>query len=287
MSESKVFPVYGIKAITLINRSTGKPHGRYRVLGGAELNVSADKVSLMGGASRWPWATEYGAYSDAEITMTVREYPEFGFRYIAQGSSVIATAETSGNVGTLTNKSGTSAFNATVGIATVNVVEASKSAVKTGRFVVEAVGTGTVDVYYIGSQYDSYENDVLKITSSPLAIANGASTVITGWGIALSGGSGVAMNVGDTMYVDVRKVNTGAEEITVGRSVESVQEFEAWIISEDQKTGDQFRIWIPRCSASGLPVSMTEKEMSETEITLSIDYDSTLDTAYKIYKVKG
>lgn len=288
MSENTVFPVYGIKAIVLNDRNTGKPYGRYRVLGGAELNVSADKVTLMGGANRWPWATEWGAYGDAEITMTVREYPEFGFRYLAQGSSVITSAETAGNISTLTNKNGTSVFAASAGIANVNVVGGSESALKTGRFVTEAVGTGTIDVYYIGSQYDSFENDTLKITSVPLAIAAGASTVLTGWGIAFSGGSGsINLTVGDTMYFDVRKVNAGAEVITVGRASESVTEFEAWLMAEDQKTGDQFRIWIPKCSASGLPVSMTEKEMSETEITLSIDYDNTADAAYKVFKVRG
>jgi hypothetical protein len=288
MAEGNVFGIYGIKAFALVNRSTGVPYGRYRVLGGGEISMSADKVALMGGAQRFSWATEWGVY-DTEISMTVREYPEFGYRMLLQGSSVINTAESSGNVGALANKYGTSVAAGTTGIS-VALLAGGSANLKTGQYTAIALGTGTIDVYYIGSQSDSYENSTLKITASPLSLPGGAATAnLTSYGLQFTSRAAGSsnFNVGDTATFTVRKVNSGNEQIAIGRAAETVTEFTAYLFGEDQKTGDQFYVEIPRCSASGLPIKMTEKEYSESDVTLSFDYDSTLDYALKIYNLKG
>lgn len=287
MAEGNVFGIYGIKALALVNRTTGVPYGRYRVLGGGEITMSADKVQLMGGAQKFSWATEWGVY-DTEISMTIREYPEFGFRMLLQGSSVIGSAETAGNVSALSNKNGTGLATGTTGIAVSAI--AGGANLKTGKYTVVTLGTGTIDVYYIGSQSDSYETSTLKINSTPLAQGGGGETAnLTAYGLTFTSRAAGSSNftTGDTATFTVRKINTGNEEIAIGRASEQVQEFTAYLFGEDQKTGDQFYVEIPRCSASGLPIKMTEKEFSESEVTLSFDYDATLDYALKVYKVKG
>lgn len=288
MAEGNVFGIYGIKAFALVNRTTGIPYGRYRVLGGGEITMSADKVQLMGGAQRFSWATEWGVY-DSEISMTVREYPEFGFKMLLQGSSVIGSAESTGNVSAISNKNGTALATGTTGI-TVAMTASAQASLKTGQYTIEAVGTGTVDVYYIGSQNDSYENSVLKVTSTPLTLdGDGATAALAAYGLTFTSRAAGSSDftVGDTAQFTVRKVNSGNEQIAIGRASESVTEFTAYLFGEDQKTGDQFYVEIPKCSASGLPIKMTEKEFSESEVTLSFDYDATLDYALKVYKVSG
>lgn len=287
MAEGNVFGIYGIKALALVNRTTGVPYGRYRVLGGGEITMSADKVQLMGGAQKFSWATEWGVY-DTEISMTIREYPEFGFRMLLQGSSVVNAAESAGNVSALSNKSGTSLATGTTGIAVSAI--AGGANLKTGKYTVVSLGTGTIDVYYVGSQSDSYETSTLKINSTPLSQGGGGETAsLTAYGLTFTSRAAGSsdLHVGDTATFTVRKINTGNEEIAIGRASETVTEFTAYLFGEDQKTGDQFYVEIPRCSASGLPIKMTEKEYSESEVTLSFDYDATLDYALKVYKVKG
>jgi hypothetical protein len=288
MTESRPFAIYGIKTVALNSRSTGLPYGRYRVLAGGEINLTSEKVALMGGAQRFPWAHEFGVF-ESEIRMTVREYPEFGFKYMLQGSSVIQAAETTGNVGSLTNVNGTTVAAGTTGIAAVAAIAGSESNLKTGRYIVKATGSYTVDVYYLGSKYDSYEDDVLKVTSAALTIPGTSGTVnLTAFGLTFTGRStdlGMVSNA--TARFDVRKVNTGAEVIEIGKSSETPHEFEAFFFAEDRSNGDQFYVHAPKCVASGLPISLNEKAFSESEVTFSFDYDPALDYALKIYKIKG
>ena len=288
MPEGKVFGVYGIKAFVLVDRNTGKPYGRYRVLGGGEISLKADKVQLMGGAQKFSWATEWGTY-DAEINLTVREYPEFGFRLMLQGSSIIQAAESTGNVSSFAVKSGTSITTGTTGIS-VAAISGSEANLKTGHYIADVTGTGTIDVYYVGSQSDSYEDSTLKINSVAVTLGGGGATAdLTSYGLRFTSRAAGSqdLHVGDTATFDVRKVNTGGEQIAIGRAGETVQEFSGYLFGEDQKTGDQFYVEIPKCSASGLPISLKEKEFSESEVTLTFDYDTTVDYAIKVYKIKG
>jgi len=289
MAESNIFGVFGIKAFVPVNKTTGVPYGRYRVLGGAELSLESDKVELRGGANRYSWATEYGAIN-AELALTIREYPEFAFQLHLQGTTVISSAETGGTAGTLANKSGTSVVNATNGIASIGVLAGSEADLKTGKYIVEAVGTATVDVYYIGSEYDSYQDDYLKITSSPLNVeAGGGSTVtITGFGLEFTLGTGSGLlTVNETAEADVRKINTGNHITTIGQANIEVKEFKAFLFGEDQKDGNQVYIEIDRCSGVGLPLSFAEKEFSETEVTMNIDYSVADNRVFKIFKIFG
>lgn len=283
MSLSQPRQIYGCHSFTPYSRTDGTPYGIVKVLKGASVSVTGELVESMGGSSKYPWAVEAG-HSKAELSAKIAEYPDFLFTLFLGKAPTSNGAETSGNVGTLTNIYGTSVVNASTGIASATVISSTGPAnLKFTRFVVKAVSSTTVDIYAMSDEDfargsdGSYSTDGLKVAASQ-SITSGADTSITTYGFKLTGGSGsIGMTTGDTAYVNVRPIATGSISCVVGAVIDTNPEFGAVVMAQKRSNGEMLELDLYRCIATGMPFNLEEMKWSEFEIKIAAFYDSTKD----------
>jgi hypothetical protein len=274
MARSNPRILFGIDSVTPYNLSTGLFYGSFQVLKNSTFTMSGDIAELRGGAMRFPWAVEDGNVS-SELQINCAEYPNFLFElFMGKAPSEVA-AEASGNCSTLTNKYGTSVVVATTGIATAAVKAASKADLKFGKYVVKAVDATTVDVY-ASSPIDfnrgtdkSYENDLLKITATPLTITTGTAVEIPGFGIELTGGSGtIALVANDTATFEVRPVTTGTNmTATIGGLSDIFPAFGALLYNAKRGSGEMTECDVYSVKSIGCVLGGAEKAFSEWSVT--------------------
>ena len=288
--------IFGIHSFSPYNRTNGEFYGEIRVLENSSISLTGELISLQGGSNKFDWSTEVGTIT-AEMNLAFSEYPDFVFELFAGNAPTANAAEASGNATTLTDKNGT-VVDATTGIASVGVKSGSESDLKFGKYVVKVVSTTTVDVYFssdldIGRGTDGeMQNDLLKITSSPLTVSTGAAVTIPSFGLELTGGSGTidfttAGAVGDTATFEVRPPNNGSMDVTVGKIADqNWPEFGAIVMANKQSDGQMFEIDALRCKAAGLPIGFARNTYSPAEVTVKLMYDSAVDGVYKIRHVE-
>lgn len=283
---------FGVHSFTPYNRSTGLFYNEMRVLDGSSLSMTGELVELVGGSSKFSWAAEDGAIK-AELDLKFSEYPDFLFQLFLGKAVTNNSAETGGNVSTLTNKYGTSLMDASTGIASVSIVTASKTDLKFGKYVVQAASASTVDVFF-SSDLDiargtagTYTTDTLKILAAA-SITTSADTTITNFGLKLTGGSGtIGMTTGDTATFMVRPVNTGSTTVTIGgAAAQSFPEFGALIYSQLRSNGEMLEIDCFRCKAVGAPIDFQRNAWSKGDVKCSVLYDSTNDGVFALRHVK-
>lgn len=286
--------IFGIHSITPYNRSTGEFYGTSRVLGGSTFSLSGEVIELFGGSSKYNWGAEDGTIS-AELSFAMKEYPNWAMQLFLGATPTDNVAESGGSVTTLTNKYGTSCVSATVGIASVGITAGDTADLKFGKYVVKVVSATTVDVY-MSSNIDhaqgtdgAFENDLLKITASPITITDtGGTTALADYGLTFTGGSGTVnmATTGDTATFEVRPINTGSTTATFGSNSSTYPEFGCILYAAAQGSGRQFEIDVLKCKAIGMPIGMTANEFSEAEIVCKVSYDSTADAVFKIREIK-
>src|SRR5687768_6561752 len=239
--------IYGVHSLTLYDRSTWEPFGIIKVLGSLTMALSGEFNDLFGGSSKFAWDSESGVI-DTSLTGTIKEIPDFAFEKFLGASVTQNAAEATGNVGSLTNKNGTSVMDATTGIASVAAKTGSESSLKTGLYVVKAVSATTVQVFCM-SDYDfdqgtdeTFEDDDLSLSSAALTVPGTSGTVdLDDFGLTFTGGSGVvAFETGDTAYFYVRKVNGGSSLVTFGQSTATFPEFGCLFASQKKGSGETF-----------------------------------------------
>lgn len=291
MALSSPRTIFGIHSITPYNRSTGEFYGTAKVLGGSTFSLTGETISLMGGSSKYAWQVEDGTI-EAELAMTLREYPDFGFEVFLGKALTENTGETTGDTSSLSNKTGTSLFDASTGIATATAKSSSEADMKLGKYVIKAVSATTVDVYastdadFARGTDKTYENDLLKITASPLTITTSAAVEVPGYGIELTGGSGtIALVTADTCVFDVRPINTSNVEATFGGSSDIYPEFGCLVYGQKVGSGNMFEIDIFRLKAIGMPIGFTANEFSEAEITAKAFFDSSKNGVFSIRSI--
>jgi len=220
--------IFGVHSVTAYNPDTLVPYGTAKVVGQANLNFSGELVPLNGGSSAYPWRVERGLIS-SEVTLTLREYPDWLYAAFLGKAVTSNAAETGGAIGSaLTNANGTSVVDAATGIATATVKSGSEADLKAGLYVVVAASATTVDVYAM-SDVDfaqgtdlEFVDDSLKITASALTITASTAVTIPNLGVELTGGSGtIGMTTGDTAFFEIRPINTGSTEVVIGASNET------------------------------------------------------------------
>lgn len=283
--------VFGVHSWTPYNRTTGEFYGTALVLASSSLNLSGELIELVGGSQRYSWAVEDGAIT-AELSLNFREYPDFLFELFLGKAVTSNAAEASGNCSTLTNKSGTSLVDASTGVATATVKSGSEADLKFGKFVVKVVTATTVDVF-ASSNIDfnrgtdkEFENDLLKITASPLTITASTAVEIPGYGVELTGGSGtIGMTAGDTATFEVRPINTESTTVSIGGGSDTFPEFGSIVYAQQRSNGEMFEIDLVRCKAIGMPIGFSEKAWAEGEVTVKAFYDSTLNKVADIRHV--
>ena len=271
--------VFGVDVFTPYNRTTGLPFGTIRVLGTSSLSLSGELVKLNGGSNRYPFAIEDGLIT-AELSLTVRELPDFLFELFLGKAPTANSSESAGSVTAIANKKGTSVVAAT-GIASVGVKSGSEADAKFSKYVVKAVSATTVDVFALsGTDFargadKSFENDALKITASPLTITQSSAVEVPGFGIELTGDSGViAMVADDTAEFTVRPINDQSIDVTFGAETDIFPEFGALIVAQKRGNGEMFEIDLFRVKGIGLPLGFEEKSWNESEITAEAFFDS-------------
>ena len=271
--------VFGVDVFTPYNRTTGLPFGTIRVLGTSSLSLSGELVKLNGGSNRYPFAIEDGLIT-AELSLTVRELPDFLFELFLGKAPTANSSESAGSVTAIANKKGTSVVAAT-GIASVGVKSGSEADAKFSKYVVKAVSATTVDVFALsGTDFargadKSFENDALKITASALTITQSSAVEVPGFGIELTGDSGViAMVADDTAEFTVRPINDQSIDVTFGAETDIFPEFGALIVAQKRGNGEMFEIDLFRVKGIGLPLGFEEKSWNESEITAEAFFDS-------------
>lgn len=292
MALSQPKTLFGIHQATLYQRLNGLPYGTLRVLGGSTLSLTGELVQLMGGSSRYPWDAQDGTVS-AELALKPKEIPNFLIQVLL-GKSPTETLNDAGSVDVLANVKGTSVLNATTGIDNVGVKSGSEADMKFGKYIVKAVSATTVDVYAMtnvdfrrGADVQ-YEDDTLKITSSPLTITgSGGVTELPNFGVEFTGGSGVvAMTVDDTAEFEIYPPSLEKVVADIGGLADCIPEFGAIITAQKKGDGSMWLFDCYRIKALGLPFGMEEKAYNEPEITATLLYDSDKDALFKMKYLK-
>lgn len=288
MSLSNPRLIFGVYSVSPYNRTTGEPYGIAKVIGEASMALSGELVKLMGGASKYPWAIEDGAIN-SEVSMKLKEYPDFLFQLFLGKAPTTAGADSSGACSTLTNKKGSSVMHASTGIATATVKAAAKADLKFTKYVVKATDATHVDVYamtdidFKRGTDKSFETDLLKITASPLTITASTPTEIPGFGIELNGGSGtIGMTADDTATFEVKPPSSKSMEVTIGATNDVYPEFGLVCMGQQMSDGSMVEIEIYRAKGIGAPIGLAEKAFSEAEIKVESFYDSAKDAIAKI-----
>ena len=285
---------YGIHSICPYNRVDGTPYGILKVLGGGTLTLSSEFEELFGGSNKFAWAVESKTIS-TEWTATVKSMPDFLFELFlgASVSSVAASA-----TGTVDNTQAIKGalIEAATGIASITAKSSSEDKLKSGKFILIADGTTTVQLYGLTDvdfNLDSgsimeYLDDSLKIGTPITVTGTGGVVEIPNLGVEITGGSGtVSFTVGDSVIFSVAAPHGGMDVITIGKSSTSFPEHGQLAVSQKRSDNSLFEIEMFKVQGSGFPIGMTEQEFSIPELTMKLIYDQCKDAVAEIRSIKG
>lgn len=286
--------VYGIHSMAPYRRIDKLPYGILKVLGGGTITFSAETEKLFGGSNKFAWASESKTI-DSTFTATVKSMPDFLFElYLGAETTQTAASATGSLIQALTNVKGTSLQEASTGVASIGIKAGSEAELKDGKYVVEAVSATTVDVYVMSDiAFDkgtdlTYQNDLLKITASPLTITASGTVDIPNTGLELTGGAGViGMTVGDTAEAQVAAAHGGVSEIVIGKSQTTFPEHGLVALSAKRSDGSLFEIEMFKAVGTGFPIALEETVFSIPELTIDLLYDECENAIAKIVASAG
>lgn len=282
---------FGVHSICSVSRTTRIPTGMARILGDISIAFEASSVQNRGGSSWYPWATEITEINPT-ASFQVKEYPDWVMtNYAAAKITTTAASATDGTVSALTNKEGTSVFDASTGVATATLESGENANMKTGAFRVIAASATTVDVYAVSNfQFtrgtDLYADDnTMKITTSPLTITASTAVSVPGTGIELTGGSGViAMTIGDVAEYHVYSPHNGISKVEMGVNGYIFPEHELYIFGKQRADGRAVYIHCPKAvCTSGMTWNFSQGDFSNTDISVDLLNDSDLGNVATIY----
>ena len=285
--------VFGILSFTPYSRTTGLPYGIVKVLKSSSLSLKGELIDLMGGSSKYPWASEDGNIT-AEISLQFSQYEDFLFELFLGKAPTPIAADTTGDVTALTNYKGTTAKSATIGIASVAITASDEGDLKFGKYVVKVVSATTFDIY-LKSDIDisrgnnaTYQDDLLKVTATPLTVTTAGANIIADLGITFTGGSGtIAMVTGDTATFEILPVHGGAMSVTIGSVADQVfPEFGALVYAQKRGNQEMLEIDCFRCKAIGMPINFEQNNWSSAEVAIKVLYDSAQDGVFSIRHVE-
>lgn len=288
-SRSAPRSIYGLHMVSPYSRTDGTFYGGLNVLKGSNISMSATNVELRGGSQKFPWAVETGDIK-CEVDLKVAEYPDFLFTlFLGQAPTDLGVSAT-GTASALTNFLGTSVLQASTGIASIGITPTTGAAdLKFGKYVIKATDATHVDVY-MSSDVDGargtaapYQDDLLKITASPLAVPSGSTVAVPGIGITITGGSGtIGMTAGDTATFEVLPPSVKSMSVTVGSSSAVFPEFGMLVVA--QRTGDKRMIEIDlfRCKGAGMPMPFTPNAFNEADIKVGVFYDTVKNGVFRV-----
>ena len=286
-SEFSTYPLnrkeFGIHSVSAYNRSTGLPYGELAIVGDCSISFEASSVDLRGGSSLYPRATEITEI-DSNVSCNLRSFPDWVMELWMAGTVTTTDASTtSGTISALTNVIGSTAFEATTGVASVAATSsATLDDLKTNYYRVIAVSATTVDVYTASDfQFTRgtdlyFDSDALKITTSALTISSGTAVEIPGTGLSLTGGSGVIdMTIGDVFEFKVAPPHQGISDVDIGVPGNTFPEHGLWLFGKERGSGEKVSIQCYKAQCvSGLTYNMSMSDFSSTDVTLKLLLDT-------------
>lgn len=280
--------IFGVNGVTPYSRTTGLPYGELRIVKGSSLSLSSELIDNIGGASKYPWASEEGPIT-AELNMNIGEIPNFMFELFLGNAPTENSAETSGNISTLTNKKGSSVQDGSNGISTVGLLSGSAANLKFGNYVAKAITASTFNLYLLsGIDLDrgtdaTHVDDTLLIASALAFTASVASVPALGLSFALLGTP--AFVVGDTATFEVRPVNSMSSTVRIGGLTNTFPEFGALVYGQRRGNGEMLEFDLFKCKAAGMPIPFESKAWAGYEVTAKALYDSVLDGVFDMRHV--
>lgn len=282
LSNPRIF--FGVHSFTPYCRETGMPYGTALVLGQSGFSLTGELANLNGGSNKYSWAVEETNIT-AELSLTVKQYEDWMMQLFL-GKRPTAEGSAAGQVKNVADKKGT-VINSTWGIDTVQVKTGNEDDLKFTRYVIEVVDAAleTVHVYAL-SNIDfargadaNFQDDLLRITESPLTIPDGAAVEIPGFGLEIVGGTlvdfaGNNVSAGDTITFEVEPQKQKSISARFGASSDNFPEFGAIVVGQQRGNGEMVELDIFRLKAVGLPLGFQEKAFSEAEITAQAFYDA-------------
>jgi hypothetical protein len=281
--------IFGIHSISPYRTSTGAYYGTMLVLGGGNLELTGEQEQLFGGSNKYSWGTENKTIS-TQFTATVKQYEDFMFEIFLGATVNTTAAESTAGVSTITNFSGTSVVSATVGIASVAITSGDHADAKFGKVMVLGTATANeVDIYYstdidfaTGTD-ETFTNDALLVTAGVVIPNTGGTIAVADLGIEFTGGSGtIAITDGDSAYFYVRPVHTGSSEIIIGKSGATFPEFGALMYAAKRSDFSMMEIEMHKATGVGMPIALQETTWSTADISVTANYDSTLDRVFTL-----
>lgn len=279
--------VFGVHSVSPYSRTTGEFYGTVKVLGGSSLSLSGDLIKLNGGSQKYPWAVEDGLIT-AEMSLKVKEYPDFLFELFLGKAPTSSGVDASGAVSTVTNKYGSTVV-ASTGLASVSVIPTSGAAnLKFGKYVVKYATATTLNIYvssdinFARGTDETYDSDLLLVGTTG-TITTGGNTDVASLGLRFVGGAGtIAFVSGDTATFEVKPPSSKSMEVVIGGSSDTFPEFGAIMYAKKRGDGSMFEIDAYRCKGVGLPLGLEENAFSEAEIKVEAFYDSAQNGIMKI-----
>lgn len=295
MSLSNPRILFGVHSFTAYDRTSGLPYGTALVVGNSSFALAGELASLNGGSNKYPWAVEE-TNINAELTVAVKQYEDWMMQLFLGKKPTAGTPSALGTVSALTAKKG-SVINAVTGIASVSILTGSEADLKFGKYVVKVSDKSLDQVHvYALSNIDfargtdkNFEDDLLRITTTPLTIANGADVTIPGFGLKLTGGSAVDLATlsadGDTAVFEVLPPDIKSISAIFGGSSDVFPEFGAIVVGQQRGNGEMVELDIFRLKAVGLPMGFQEKAFSEAEIKAQAFYDADKNGVFSLRHV--
>ena len=285
MALSNPRDVFGIHSIMFYDRADGSFYGpELRVLGGSELNFTGEVVELTGGSSQFPNDVAEGKVN-AEMSLTLREYPDYLFQLFS-GATPVTTALTVGQVTAGANKKGTSIISATNGISAVSATAGDEADLKTGKYLIKATAAATADVY-ISSSIDVAGSLLLTDGHKVGTISLATTAVDATFGLTFTKVGTPAFVTGDTATFEViNNKATSVTTVTIGNSAATFPDFGAILYAQKKGTAEIFEIDVFKVKAVGQPILMKEKAFSEYSVTAKCSYDSAKDGVFSLRMIK-
>jgi hypothetical protein len=266
---------FGIHQVTFSDLADPSIMGMAKILDSATPETTQEMIGLNGGSSAYKWASAPGL-AEATIPMVIKQYDANILKFLnsnlSDNSNIIEND--SGDVGGFTsaiaNAKGTSAVDATTGIASIAVGTAADLAF--GDYAIRVVSATTIDIYLNTdiSGKAPYLDANLKVNDTPITIPGTGGTVES-LGVQFTGGSGtVAMTIGDVATFSVRPVNSYNMQNFIGKTGSAPREFRVDIFGE-KVNGKIRQATYPRViAAGGGNLKFLTKEFSMIETTLDI-----------------
>lgn len=279
--------VFGVHSAALYNRTTALPYGILRVIGGSQLSLTGELVKLTGGASKYPWGVEDGLIT-AELSLAIREYPDFLFEIFLGKAPTASSADTTGTVSTLTDKFGTTVADASTGIASVIVIPSTGAAdLKFGKYVAKAISDDDIEIYtysdidFARGTDETFDSDALLVATAAIGDA-GATTDVASLGLRFTAGSGTtAFTTGHTATFEVKPPSTKSTAVTVGATSDVFPEFGAVVLAKKRGNLEMTEFDLFRCKAVGMPFGLQQNAWSEGEVKAEVFQDSTQNGIFK------